>query len=326
MRIISVLVFFVYVSVAGAQDVSADLRGSGLEVEVHGASVDSGHIVGGVAVYDSIVPQYDYYSLTTQDPEVAHQFKGLKRHDRLRVWGELDTENRSQQKHLIISRVVVETPSDIELPDFHRKADFPASFPTEDQSFKALVHAIYLEKQILVVEYKDMVLPVQVPPSITLPDLYKNDLVEIKAKIARHPENPKHLRLIEISQKDALVDLHGQTFEKSGALVRFPKSPQVRFDVYAIQDDLGDGLSRQFTILNFENPELFHQIREKFESYWKAGDQSKIENGRNKMINRSLIVKAKGIANMVHRGQANPQIIVNDINDIEWVSGLEQKR
>jgi hypothetical protein len=301
------------VSCASAQHVQDDLHGQGAVAEIHGAPQDLGHYVATIRDPDDFF-KFEYFSLLSEKEDVKATLAKLKRHDKVRMWGDIETHG--PQKHIVLTNLAIETPTNISMPDYHREADFPASFPAADVPFRALVHAIVKDQRLLVIEYKDAVLPVRVPASIELPDLYKNDIVEMKATVANNPGSPKHLKLVEISQKQALVSLHGTPIVISGALELFPKSPQVLFDVYAVKENLPDGLSRQYTLVNFDDQNLFQSIRAKAEALWKAGDQSKIVNGRNKLVNPSVIVKVSGTVNVVDRGQANPQIIITKLDDL----------
>lgn len=309
------LLFFFFISCATAQNIDDQLKNEGVVAEVHGAPHDLGHYTLSIRDPEDFF-KFEHYSLLTKDAALKETFKTLKRHDKIRVWGTI--ESYGPQKHLFATKLIVEE-STTDLPKYERKTEFPANFPAPDTAFKALVHAVIKDKRLLVVEYKDAVLPVRVPSSIELPNLYKNDIVEMKATIADHPGNPSHLRVSEITQKEALVNIHEKPIEKTGVLVKFPKSPMVKFDVYAIKEDLEDGLSRQYTLINFENQELFTEIRTKLAKIWDSADATQIVNGRNKLINPSVIVKAKGIGNMVDTGQANPQIILNNLADVELV-------
>ena len=322
-RFLSIGFFIFAVSCASAQTVEDNLRGDGVVAEIHGAPQDTGHYVATVRDPENFF-KFEYYTLLGTAPEVKEVLGKIKRHDKVRMWG--DVETYGPQKHLILSRIVIETPFDVELPKYERKADFPASFPDADTPFRALIHAIVKDQGLLVVEYKDMVLPVRVPASVTLPDLYKGDIVEMKAKISAHPGNPSHLKVSEITQKEAIVNIHEKPIEKTGMLVKFPKSPQVKFDVFAVKEELPDGLSRQYTLINFENQELFAQIREKLGKIWDAGDQTQVKNGRNMLINPSVIVKAKGIGNVVDRGQANPQILLSSLDEIQLVTPVTNEK
>lgn len=220
-HLLSAWLFFFAVSCATAQSVEDNLSGEGLVAEIHGAPQDLGHLVATVRDPNDFF-KFEYYSLLGTAPEVKEVLAKIKRHDKVRVWGAV--ENYGPQKHLVLSRIVIETPYESELPKYERKAEFPSSFPAEDTPFRALVHAIVKDKGLLVVEFKDAVLPVRVPTSVELPDLYKNDVVEMKAKISAHPGSPAHIKVSEIAVKESIVNIHEKPIEKTGVLVSFLKA------------------------------------------------------------------------------------------------------
>lgn len=294
------------------KSIKSQLDTEGLVVEVHGAPHDTSHYVGVVRDKSDFF-KYEFYSLLSRDPVVVGLFKSMKRHDKLRVWGEIIVEG--PQKHIAVSKALFEQETK-GIGEYKRESDFPADFPGDDVPFRALVHAISLEKRVLVVEYKDVVLPVRLPPDLVLEDLYRNDIVEIKAKLASHPDSPKHLKASSVVRKESIVEIHAKPIEKTGALVKFPKSDQVKFDVYAVQEILGDGLKRQYTIVNFKDSVLFESIRNKLAKFWDDADQTKVVNGRNKLINSEVVVSVKGIGNLQDKAQANPQIMVDKLDDI----------
>ena len=66
-----------------------------------------------------------------------------------------------------------------------------------------------------------------------------------------------------------MVDHHGKPFEADGSLVRFPKSPQIITDVFALQVIDADNVSREYTLLNFD-PAIFTKIHDKLSAAWKS--------------------------------------------------------
>jgi hypothetical protein len=315
---LKVVLFSILFSCIGCASLVDDLAGKGVRLEIHGAPQDQGHWVGTLRDPHDFF-KFEFVSLLSKDPEIQKQFSNIKRHDMVRVWGEIVV--KAPQKHIKVSRLVVEENSTTSYGDAYiRHSSFPKNFPDERTPFSALVHAINQEKQLLVVEYQDVVIPVRLAPELELPVLYRNDIVEMTAKLASTPEYPKHLKALSLTKKVSIVDLHGKDIERTGVLVKFPKSSQVIFDVFAVKEDIADGLSRQYTIVNFEDQELFKKIREKLATFWDAGDASKIENARNKLINPNVVVRIKGKGNVVDPQQANPQILVDKLEDVELVA------
>src|SRR5690606_19036862 len=116
------------------------------------------------------------------------------------------------------------------------------------------VHAIHENGRMLVLDYKGVILPMLIPSTwhSAASGLDRGDLIRVRYTIKDKPEWPVHLRLS--ADESALVvlehmsDLHHQIVDYEGVLVMFPASPQVKFNVFALQKDLGDGQVRDFTL------------------------------------------------------------------------------
>jgi hypothetical protein len=184
---------------------------------------------------------------------------------------------------------------------------------------------------MLVTEYKDRIVPIvvtEVSSQELVKQLYRGDLIRVRYTMRTEPEAPIHLSLVHskglpINQKpvellESLVKSHGTPIQKSGSLIMFPKSPQINTNVYALLVEDAEGSTIQYTLANLENPELFKQIREKLEKVWNE-NMAGASNDRNKFVNRKLQVTAKGICNMVDQGQANPQILIQSVDDVNVV-------
>jgi hypothetical protein len=250
------------------------------------------------------------------------QLASLTRHDKIRVRGEF-LKNPSPQKHIKIHS--------IEMMQYY-KNDYPvdghsydAKIPedlTGKESALFLVHAIGGDGHILVVEYKDVVLPVYVKNAELTKGLFRNDLVELRFHVREEPEQPVHLALDEknpqaIKVVESIRSLHGKPGTLEGALILFPKSPEILFNVFAVEQNLPGGLKRQFTLVNFSSPENFEKIRQKLQSEWDRHPGAYI-NGRNKLVSTQIRVRATGTFNEVSDSQANPQILVPTADAIEF--------
>ncbi len=266
---------------------------------------------------------FDYVemSLVSDDPAIARRLAGFNRHDKVRVKGKF-LKNPSPQKHIEISS--------IELIEAYKNP-----YPAEDHSYDAkvpddlvgkssalfLVHAIAGDGHILVVEYKDVILPVYVKNEALTQGLFRNDVVELQFKIRVEPEQPVHLALLEknpqpVKVVESIRELHGKTGTIEGALILFPKSPEILFNVFAVEQKLPGGLKRQFTLVNFDSPEVFEKIRQKLQTAWDQHATAYV-NGRNKLISTAIRVKATGTFNEVSDSQANPQILLDSAEAIE---------
>jgi len=108
---------------------------------------------------------------------------------------------------------------------------------------------------------------------------------------------------------------HGKSVTVEGALILFPKSPEIIFNVFAVQQLLRDGLNRQFTLVNFDDPDLFQKIREKLQKAWDQFPKDFV-NGRNKLVSTKVRVKASGTVNVIDPNQANPQILLKSLDSV----------
>jgi hypothetical protein len=300
------------------------LATSGCEGEVHGASPTQGLYVFNYRNPDDF---FDYLemSLVAEKPEVQAQLATLARHDRIRVKGAF-LANRSPQKHIrvdsleVVRKYVSPVPSD---PYGH-----DAKLPDEllgKSSATFLVHALHADGQILVVEYKDTVVPIYVRNGDLTKDLFRGDLVQLAYRVAREPGRPTHLRLDEaqgaqaVRVLESIREKHGNPGVIQGALILFPKSPEIKFNVFAVQELLPEGLSRQYTLVNFESPEAFARIREMLQAAWDTYPNDYV-NGRNKLVSRKLLVRATGVFNEIDPNQANPQILLKGPEDLQIIS------
>ncbi|MCB0411730.1 MAG: hypothetical protein KDD22_04350, partial [Bdellovibrionales bacterium] len=185
------------------------------------------------------------------------------------------------------------------------------------------VHAVVAEGHVLVVDYKGTIIPVVVGPeqAAHTQDLFRGDKIKIAYKFREEPGHPTHVEVDNSAAKPvevlaSILPQHGQTMTFEGNLVLFPNSPQVAFNVFALQVDIGDDVKLEYTLLNFEDPDLFQKIREKLQGIWDAS-AIVAENSRNKLIKKGLRIRATGPINVVTPNQANPQIILNSLEDLE---------
>jgi len=139
--------------------------------------------------------------------------------------------------------------------------------------------------------------------------------------IQGYPHKPTHLEVDESSATpirvvDSIHSLHGTKGTITGALILFPKSPEIKFNVFAVQQILGSGLKRQFTLVNFESMEKFEKLRALLQQAWDRHPTDYV-NGRNKLVNTKVTVSATGMFNDDNPSQANPQILLGDLNSIQ---------
>lgn len=308
--------------------VSAALKTTGIKVEIHGSSTDSKLFVATYRNPDNFFENAQF-PLVTEDAKIMEQIRNTKRHQYFLIKGDF-LDNKAPIKHIGVTsmELVKDYASELDHMPYTYKGDVMDLLKMTE--FTGRVHAVGNDGKMLVMEYKDRIMPVVVMEPATVEfakNLYRGDLIKIKFNVRGEPETPTHLSVRKQSQLgtnekpieviESLVAHHGEPITKSGVLVKFPKSPQINFNIYALLVEDSVGSSIQFTLTNLEKPEVFMKVREKLENFWNA-NAGTIENDRNKMINRKIIVTAKGTYNMIDRGQANPQIIIENPDDISF--------
>jgi hypothetical protein len=297
--------------------------GRAVEGEIHGAYPALDQYVFTYRAADDF---FDYVevSLLPATPEVAERLASLRRHDRVRIEG-VRAENRSAQMHVEVSslEVVTKYQGSPEVPPYAHEASVPADLEGKESEL-FLVHAVNAGGAVLVVERGDVVVPVFVRRPELTRDLARNDVVRLRYEIRRRPDSPVHLELADAERPVEVVSsvtaLHDQPADIEGALVMFPRSPQVRFDVFAVLQELPGGTQRQYTLVNFDDPERFSAIREKLAAAWTAAGPDAAVSGRNKLISTKVRVRARGTFNQIDPNQANAQIVLDGPDAIEIVT------
>ncbi len=294
--------------------------GNAVEGEIHGAFPD---LQLYVFTYRNPENFFEFVeaSLVAPTEELAAELAALHRHDRVRIRGEL-MDNPSRQLHVELSalEVVSKYEASPAIPEYDYQASIPDDL-REKESEIFLVHAVNAGGSVLVVEHGDVVLPVYVNRPELTRDLARNDVVRLFYEIRSRPDRPVHLQLQDMAQPVEVVEsvtaLHGQPAAVEGALVMFPRSPQVRFNVFAVLQELPGNTQRQYTLVNFDSPEIFETIRTKLQSAWDAAGVDAAVSGRNKLISTKVRVRATGTFNQIDRNQANAQIVLAGPDSIE---------
>ena len=297
---------------------SQELENTGLIGEIHGAASSAQLFVMSVREPGNFFNHREF-SLLASDESTQTQLSQIKRHDQVCIQGNF-IANPSPQKHAWVKSIKVLEPwSGLEdFPPYERASDLPAELANQTQVV-GKVHAIGEEGRILVVEYKDGVFPIYVETPEYTQGLYRGDIVRLTYKIQFRPQQPTHLKLdLEAEQPleviDAIADWRQQRKTLAGKLVKFPQSPQLNFDVYAIEVET-QGVNRTFTLVNFNDFDEFQRIREKLAALWDSRMET-ATSGRNMLINPDLIIEASGLINVVSPEQANPQILLDNVEDI----------
>lgn len=297
----------------------------GITVEVHGADPQNGLYAIAYRPKDF----FDFIIISMQadytEPSFAsvdQTMKTLHRHDVLQIKGQTNGFVLSQQNHILIKDLVVVkkfTSSYDDGSNYVHQTDVAKAVQGKDHII-VKVHASLVDGKVLMVELGDANVPVLVGKNNNLTrDLYRGDKIEIKFKVSTAPSSPVHLLLSTdqdaVRVLDRVVDLHGKPQDRCGELVMFPQSQQVLFNVFALKSDIGDGYFRTFTLLNFQDQQLFKDLRNKMQVVWDQNTKTMVR-GRNYFINPKIKVCAKGLGNMQVPTQANPQIFIDRLDDL----------
>jgi hypothetical protein len=294
--------------------------GRAVEGEIHGAFPD---LELYVFTYRNPENFFEFVevSLVAPTAELAAELAALRRHDRVRIRGGR-MDNRSNQLHVELSalEVVSKYEASPPIPSYEYQASIPDDL-RGNSSELFLVHAVNAGGSVLVVEHGDVVLPVYVSRPELTRALARNDVVRLFYEIRSRPDRPVHLQLQDIEQPVEVIEsvtaLHGQPAAIEGPLVMFPRSPQVRFNVFAVLQELPGNTQRQYTLVNFDSPETFETIRTKLQSAWDAAGPGSTMSGRNKLISTKVRVRATGTFNQIDPNQANAQIVLAGPDSIE---------
>ncbi|NEQ98504.1 MAG: hypothetical protein F6K30_17590 [Cyanothece sp. SIO2G6] len=296
-----------------------ELQGSGLIGRIHGTVPTANMAVLSVRDPNNFF-SHEEFSLLSRNSDVQATLNPLHRHDRVCVQGRI-LDNSSPQKHVLVENLKVmdawaETDDS---PAYEYEAGVPAEL-LGGTRFVGKVHAIGADGHMLITEYKDQIIPIFVRDATISDSLYRGDIVRITYTIQRRPQEPIHLQLdgtVEqpVEVLDAIASWHEQPKTLSGELVKFPQSPQIQFDVYAINVDT-DGIQRTFTLVNFEDTAAFQSIRDRLAEIWDDHADS-VVNGRNYLINPGVTIQAQGVINVVSPEQANPQILLESIEALD---------
>ncbi|HHP7229332.1 MAG TPA: hypothetical protein ACFCUY_00560 [Xenococcaceae cyanobacterium] len=295
---------------------SQELEHTGLIGRIHGGVTASQMYVMSVREPENFFKHREF-SLLANEPKTSKILSQVNRHDLVCVQGSL-IDNPSPQQHIAVKSLkILEKWSGLaDYPEYERELSLPTELINQDNLI-AKVHAIY--EQILVIEYKEQVMPIFVQQNQYIQGLNRGDIIQLYYQVQAQPQQPTHLILnsaIEqpITVLDSIASWHEQPKTLTGKLVKFPQSPQIKFDVYGIEVTT-QNYSRIFTLVNFTDINTFDQIRAKLATIWNS-NQENIIPGRNTLIEPNVIIKAKGTINFGSPQQANPQILVERVEDI----------
>ncbi len=302
-------------------DLEALARTTGLKGTMHGANRQLGTFVFTWAHPKGFF-RNENLSLVASTPEIEAKLAALERHQAAVVWGKL-VRVTAGQSHVMVDRL---EPGEKWNPGVQTEAreridpqKLARRLAGRDR-LEALVHAISTDGSALVVEYRDEVLPVQVPPSEELrkqvAGLYRGDRIRFRYRIAEYPKRPLHLVLTAepgatespLEVRDALHAQHDQERTVEGNLVLFPKSPALRRTIWGVESKGPDGLHRYYTIFNFNDLKDQDAIDAVLQAAWDSRKQG-VKDARNKYVHSRVQVRVTGkVSNPAHN-QANPTLI-----------------
>ena len=292
-------------------------------------------------------------SIATRSPKILKQLETMARHDLVRIKGSFSS-NPSPQRHIKVESIELLKAFDpgMPFPKYHHVAELPKELGDEG-TLTGKVHAVVAGGRIFVIEYKDAIIPLYVEATEHTANLWRNDVIELKYKRQEFPKLPVHLELdlstaAPIRVTDSISEFHGkrthflpgmeipagvtaeeiqadlanaqgpQTYNYvEGKLVLFPKSPQLKFNVFALQVEDLNGIKRNFTLVNFQDIDVFMGVLEKLGDAWNAKLDGRVINSRNKLVNLDITIRVRGTFNVVDPNQANAQILLNAVEDIE---------
>jgi hypothetical protein len=323
---IAIILGFMHVS-AWAVDfglIEKQLTGGGVDGWIHGA-VD--HADQMVFTYRTPGDFFDHaeFPVLPANEVVKAEFKklALRRHDQVTLRGKF-LDNFAPIHHILVEDITLvkkyEPAEDAGF--YHYQTQLPQDLLGKTEII-ANVHAVAAEGHVVVLEYGDAIVPVPVKDNSLTKTLYRNDKVRLRFKIQTDPKQPSHLipdpkvdQPITVLQR--IADLHGKQGTLEGNLILFPKSPEIVFNVFAVQQVDPDGFSRQWTLVNFDDQQVFAAIRSKLQGFWDEHPKT-VVNARNKLLNTGVRIRVSGTFNEVDPGQANPQVLLSGPDAITLV-------
>ena len=301
------------------------LKTKGLVGHIHGSSQKYG-----LYVFTYRHPQCFFvhaeFPLTAEDKKMRALLATLSRHDQVLVQGSY-RKGKAPIKHIKVQTLKITKKWQGPGHDKNHKyqAKIADIFRKSGGSIVVKVHAVSAGGHVLVVEYKDLVVPVFNKKADLAKNLFRNDKIRLHYDVRSEPVKPTHVQVMTSSKVPqpielltAITDGHGQKVTLEGPLVMFPESPQIIFDVFALRVEDSFGLRINYTLVNFTDMDVFTKIRKKLGSEWANYIKSS-EYDRNKFINRKLWVRATGTKNVIHPSQANPQILLDSADDITFI-------
>lgn len=300
-------------------ELAAMASGPGLRGRIHGATHRQGAYVFTWTRPGNFFESHNL-SLVAANPQVEAKLRGLERHQEALVRGKLKQDGYGSQPHILVEALEPGekwSPGVVATPPRKAPGDLRETLSGK-KSLTAMVHALSPDGGMLVVEWRDFIIPVQVPQAQreAVAQLFRGDRIRFRFTLAPHPKEPLHLLLDATSEggrkplevRDALHAQHDQERTVTGRLVLFPKSPVLNRSIWAVEDRGENGLHRYFTIFNFSDLKDQDKIDAQLGGAWKAHPKGVLD-GRNKYIHTQVRVRVSGKVSNPARNQANPTVV-----------------
>ncbi|MGE3974385.1 MAG: hypothetical protein AB7F59_07670 [Bdellovibrionales bacterium] len=301
-------------------EIVRQLEMTGLNALVHGADAERGLYVFTYNVPGDFFKRYEFSLLATTMAQ-KELVKTFNRGDRIFVQGRLGSQP-TPQPHVYATEIKLleKYNPGIESPaGSHQKVTKLPDDLRDKTDFVGQVHAVIGNGLVLVMEYKEVIIPLVVNEPVYTRELFRGDVIRVAFTLQTAPGRPTHIILKSAQEAggtpvqvlERLVDRHDKIKTLEGRLVLFPKSPTINRDVWAIEEDLGYGLARYSTLVNFTEvgggfPEL-EKIDQKMRALWDS-DRQAVFHGRNKFIHTKVRIRATGKMTVFTPNQANAQI------------------
>ena len=314
-----VVIFVLFSNIARTSELPSDvvkqIETQGLVGLIHGADPETGLYLLSYHLPGDFFARYTISLYArSRDTQIKETLSSLHRGDKVEIVG-LVGGQETPQPHVRLIKItllkayvpVVVTPKEEFKKTLITKAELQAI-----GKVKAIVHAVGGEGKVVVIEYADNIFPLVVSDTRVSKDLYRGDLVEVEFNVQSDPRQPIHLDAKSIKVLEQFKDLNEKEVTYEGRLTLFPASPTISRDVWALEFVVAPGLSRYFTLVNFEpnsngDLEEFDKIDAKLREAWTA-QSAEVLGARNKFINLKVKVRAHGKVSVVSAAQANAQI------------------
>lgn len=303
-------------------ELKPQLEAGGLKGTMHGANHQQGTYVFTWRNPRDFFNFYDF-SLIPGGPEVTRVLDRLDRHQVVMIKGRIVPEI-GPQPHILVTEITPGEKWESGVTAAHGRpaaTDLRRSLAGK-KMIHGMVHAVGEDGGLLVLEWRNGILPVLVPgdPGVRqkVGTLYRGDKVDLRFQVQQAPGQPVHV-LIDGSPKDGkepvtvtdrLETLDGKTETVEGNLVLFPKSPSLTRSIWGVERKNADGLHWYFTIFNFEDLKDQEQIETALQSAWSREPRG-ITDARNKFVNTRVRVRVTGKINNPSKNQANPTLMTD---------------